>query len=115
MPLGTARQEVVPRAQYFLEGSFAFLAFYRAILRFSGDGKSACTRLAHRLLIQQTGNGAAHEGAHKIIGGTVENLFGSTELCEATTLREDGNCIAEQKRLVNVVGDEHNRLGELPL
>ena len=105
----------MPRAQYFLEDSFAFLAFYRTVLRFSGGGKSACARLAHRLLIQQTGNGAAHEGAHKIIGGAVENLFWSTELCEAAALREDGDCIAEQKRLINVVGDEHNRLGEFPL
>ena len=115
MPLGTARREVVPRAHYFLEDSFAFLAFYRTILCFSGGGKSACTRLAHRLFIQQTSNGATHEGAHKIIGGAVKNLFGSTELCEATALREDGDCIAEQKRLINVVGDEHNRLGESPL
>ena len=115
MPLGAARREVVPPAHCFLEGSFAFLAFCRAILLFSGGGKSACTRLAHRLLVQQTGNGAAHEGAHKIIGRAVQNLFGSAELGEATALREDGDCIAEQKRLINVVGDEHDRLGELPL
>jgi len=84
---------VAPPAHYFLEDSFAFLAFYRTILCFSGGGKSAFTRLAHRLLIQQAGNGAAHEGAHKIIGGAVENLFGSTELCEAAALREDGEWI----------------------
>ena len=115
MSLGTARREVVPRAHHFLENSFAFLAFCRAILLFSGGGKSACTRLAHRLLVQQTGNGAAHEGAHKIIGGAVQNLFGSAELREAAALREDGDCVAEQKRLINIVGDEHDRLGEASL
>ena len=29
-----ARRKVVPRTQYFLEGSFAFLAFYRTVLCF---------------------------------------------------------------------------------
>ena len=57
----------------------------------------------------------ADEPRDELVGGVREELLGSVVLDEHAALAEDRDPVAEQDRLVDVVGDEDDRLAHLAL
>jgi hypothetical protein len=53
------------------------------------------------------------ELGNEVVGGSAEDLGGYVELGESTSDRENRDLVTHPHRLVDVVGDEHDRLVEV--
>mgnify|MGYP001507838374 CR=1 FL=1 len=52
----------------------------------------------------------ADEGGDEVVNRVEENIVGSSSLRDLGSPPQDENLVAEQECLVNVMGDEHDRL-----
>ncbi|BAS16973.1 hypothetical protein AHiyo8_52760 [Arthrobacter sp. Hiyo8] len=57
----------------------------------------------------------ANERGHEVIGGCPEDLFGCRVLRQFAPDGENGHFVAEHGGLIDVVGNENNRLGQFAL